>query len=206
MVASKEEGRMNFLIRYADVAKDVCSPVEDNSNPVTAGQREWRRKHNLCFDCGSPDHKCNSKFCPSPKWSRKDFTSVGGRFNREDSKEAAMIVAFFESIGMFECTKRLASEIWHDEEKVKKDNMDSISNFNKIWDRFKAEGQANEHGAWVPKYWNNHWVQYLSRPMRVSVMASFPTSFSKGLYEDEVHQKHPFGITAGTDSPSMKDY
>ena len=101
LVASKEEGRLNFLKRFADVSRDICSPVEDNSNPVSWELREWRKKRNLCFNCGASDHISDSKYCPMPKWSRRDFTSVGGRFNRDNSDEAALIVAFLESVGMF---------------------------------------------------------------------------------------------------------
>ena len=67
---SKVEGRLNFLNRYANVSREICSPVENATNPISWQERERRRKNNLCWNCGATDHQANSKH----GFSQKSFS------------------------------------------------------------------------------------------------------------------------------------
>ena len=125
------KGRLNFLNRYSDVARDISSIVLAESEPISQEERDRRRRQNLCWDCGSANHKAKSSQCQTPRRVRRDFTAAGGRFNKENSQEAAMIVAILESIDLYSCPKQLASEIWHNDEYLKKEGRDTISYFNR---------------------------------------------------------------------------
>ena len=157
--------------------------------------REHRRSTGACFVCGGLDHK--SFKCPEAQPRSKDYTSAGKRFNRDNSEETAFAITLLECMGLHQCPKELASEIWHNDEDVIQEKHDTIKHFEHCWDRFYADGHEDEHGIWITKHWSHHWIHSLSTANRISVMSMFPTSFTKSQYEEEVCQ----GIRVGTPSP-----
>ena len=177
---SSVAGRLNFLTRYASVARDTAYDPTDEAEKVSAEVREQRRKKGQHYFCGNSTHQ--ARYCPLAK-TKKDFGPGQRQFHWDNSDESAFIVTLMEQVGMYECPKWLASEVWAADDGVTNRNMGTVSHFDQAWDKFTKYGTLNAFGAWVPRRWEDHWIHHLGRNLRIVVIASFPNAFDRGQYE-----------------------
>ena len=126
LVPSEEEGRLNFVNRFLSISQEIWAPVKMGVEEIPDEVREYRRSIGACYLCGNFGHMSFSKECPNAQQRNKDYTSAGKRFTRDNSEETAFAVASLESMGLYECPKYLASEMWHSDEHVIKSKLDSI--------------------------------------------------------------------------------